>query len=139
VVVAAALLLAAGGEVRAQSPDRVQVELVVSRISKRPGEIDPRASRIHAELSQEFRYESLKVVKSVRLNLGIDEVGGLALPNGKQVRVKPLLVDAKGVLLAVDVEGTLQTDLRVKSDQLVIIGAQRHKKDKLVISLELHF
>ncbi len=134
-----ALLLAAGGELRAQSSDQVQVQLVVSRISKRPGEIDPRASRIHAKLSQEFRYESLKVVKSVRLNLGIDEVGGLVLPNGKRVRVKPLLVDAKGALLAVDVEGALQTDLRVKSDQLVIIGAQRHQKDKLVISLEPHF
>ena len=42
-------------------------------------------------------------------------------------------------LVAVDVRGLLKTDLRMKSDHLVVIGAESYEGGKLVVSLELHF
>jgi len=39
----------------------------------------------------------------------------------------------------VDLEGTLQGDLRVKNGHQVVIGAQRVADGKLVISLEPRF
>ena len=125
------------GAVRAAGP--IQIEIVVSQISNQPGEIDERAKKLHRKLRREFRYQSLKVVQSKTFEIDVDEVASLELPNGRVVRVKPLLVDERGALLAVEVEGTLQTDLRVKSNHLVVIGAQRHGDGKLVISLQPHF
>lgn len=116
----------------------IRIELMVSRLSKEPGGIDPRAAKLHAQLAKEFRYESLEVVKVVELRLAVNEVGSMKLPTGKKVKVRPLLVDDRGVLLAVEVEGSVQTDLRVQSDHLVIIGTERHDRGKLVISLEPH-
>lgn len=123
----------------ATAADRVQIHLAVTRLSDGPGGIDPDAAKLHKKLKKDYRYESLKVVRSADLDLAIDEVGGLDMPGGKRVQVKPLLIDKKGVLLSVDVEGSIKTDLRVKSDHLVIIGAERHEKGKMVISLEPHF
>jgi len=114
------------------------MDLMVTRMSREAGQIDPRAARLDKQLAKEFRYGSLEVVKSVSLDLAVDEVGGMELPTGKRVRVRPLLVDERGVLLAVEVEGSVQTDLRVRSDQLVIIGTERSEGGKLVISLEAH-
>jgi hypothetical protein len=132
--VAAAVFLA--GAAAAAGP--VRIELMVSRLSKQPGAIDPRAAELHEQLKSEFRYQSLDVVKVVELELAVGEVGSMTLPTGKQVKVRPMLVDDRGVLLAVEVEGSVQTDLRVQSDHLVIIGTERHDKGKLVISLEPH-
>ena len=76
------------------------------------------------------------MLDSKSLSLALDEVGSLALPNGKRLRVRPLDVSDNGVLLAVGVEGVVKTDLRVPSGHLVAIGAGRHREGKLIISLE---
>ena len=136
-VVVAALLMVS--DARGEPPQQIELEIVVSQISEEAGSIDPRAERLHRELSKQWRYKSLRVLETRRMKLAIDEVGGLELPTGRKVRVKPLLVDERGALLAVDLEGTLQTDMRVKNGHLVIIGADRYEKGKLVISLEAHF
>ncbi len=137
----AGLLLAAAlsGSAVAQSGGPIQIELMATLLSKDPGGIDPRAEKLDRELKGEFKYQSLKVLKSKELTLGLDEVGRMSLPNGKRLEVRPMLVDAKGALLAVEVEGSVQTDLRVKSDHLVIIGTERHEKGKLVLSLVPRF
>ncbi len=136
-VVVAALLMVA--DARGEPPQQIELEIVVSQISEEAGSIDPRAERLHRELSKQWRYQSLRVLETRRMKLAIDEVGGLELPTGRKIRVKPLLVDERGALLAVDLEGTLQTDMRVKNGHLVIIGADRYEQGKLVISLEAHF
>ncbi len=136
-VVVAALLMVA--DARGEPPQQIELEIVVSQISEEAGSIDPRAERLHRELSKQWRYQSLRVLETRRMKLAIDEVGELELPTGRKIRVKPLLVDERGALLAVDLEGTLQTDMRVKNGHLVIIGADRYEQGKLVISLEAHF
>lgn len=120
----------------AAAAERMSVRVMVSRISDSPGQIDPRAGRLHEKLQKEFRYASLEVLESRTLDLGVDDVGTLALPNGKSLKVRPLKLDDSGALLAVDVPGTVRTDLRVRNGHLVVIGAGRHGGGRLVISFE---
>ena len=104
-----------------------------------PGPIEPGAQELHRRLHGQFRYESLRVLERKRVQLGLDEIGGLKLPNGRWVRVRPLSVEGNGVLMAVEVEGALQTDLRMANRKVVVIGAQPYQDGKLVITLEPSF
>jgi hypothetical protein len=118
-----------------QTPAKVELEVTVAQISDGEGPIDPRGQQIHEKLKREYRYGSLKVVESRKLRLGLNEVGQLELPNGKKLQIVPMLLDDRGVLMAVDLEGVLKTDLRVKSGHLVVFGAHRHGSDKLVVAV----
>ena len=114
----------------------VRLQVMISHLSQEPGKIDARAQRLDRILRPNFRYRSLKVIESRRFSLRYHEVGSLRLPTGRRVRVRPLSIDKRGVLMAVDVEGTLKTDLRVRNRHPVVIGAQRYRDGKLVITLE---
>ena len=111
--------------------------VMVVQTSNEPGSIDPLASRLHAELRDQFRYESLRVVASRELRLDLNQSGGLTLPNGRELRVTPMLIDDKGALLAVDLRGLVQTDLRLAPGRLVVIGAEAYEGGRLVVTLEL--
>ena len=135
-LVSALALGGLAGVAHAQSPPTpIRFDVTVSQISEAPGPIDPRAAQLDERLRREFRYESLKVLEERRMELGIDDVAGIDLPNGKRLQLKPLLVDANGVLLSVDLQGTMRGDLRVKNGHVVVIGAERFGDGKLVISL----
>ena len=138
-VLLALVLWLAAGAAGAQEKPRIDVDLMVSHISDAAGGVDARGEALHAKLQREFRYESLRVLESRSLQLGLDEVGTVNLPNGKRARIRPLQLGENGVLLAVDVEGSVQTDLRVRNGHLVVIGAERYQDGKLVISLEPHW
>lgn len=120
----------------AQTVRRVGLDLTVSHASPNPGPVDPEASKIHDQLQREFRYESLRVIERRRLNLRTGEIGGLELPSGKRVRVRPLHMGAGGVLLAIDIENTLHTDLRVTDRQPVVIGVDRYGDGKVILTLQ---
>jgi hypothetical protein len=130
-----ALVLAAGSAL-AQAPASLRVEVLVCQAAEAAGGIDAACEKLHASIGKEFRYGSLTRLQSQGLSLALDQVGEVTLPNGKSLRVRPLQADERSALLAVDVEGVVQTDLRVRNGQLVVIGAQRHRDGKLVIALE---
>jgi hypothetical protein len=141
-LLSAALVLAGSAAVaRAEGPpvDAIRFVVMVSHISDEPGPIDARAARLDAELRDQFRYQSLRVVETRTLDLALDQAGSVALPGGNTLSLKPLLRDARGALLAVDLPGVIQVDMRVRSGQLVVLGAQRYQDGKLVISLEPSF
>ena len=135
----AALWLLCAAAAWAQPPRRVAVEVTVSHALDAKGAIDPRGSELNAFLKPQFRYGSLKVLEVERLDLALDEVGTLELPNGRKFRVRPLDIGPEGVLLSVSVQGTLWTDMRVRNGHLVVIGAERYEAGKLVIGVEPHF
>lgn len=140
----AALALAAPAPASAQSAQApaegvIRLEVMVSQISDEPGPIDARASRLDAQLRQQFRYQSLRVVDTQTLDLALDQTGSVSLPGGTTLRLKPIVRDARGALVAVDLPGVIQMDMRVRSGQLVVLGAQRYGDGKLVISLEPRF
>ncbi len=115
---------------------RVGLHLMVSHASVQPGPVDPAAARLHESLRNEFRYESLRVIERRRLSLRAGEIGGLELPSGKRVRVRPLHLGPGGVLLAVDIENTLHTDMRLPDRRPVVIGVDRYRGGKLILTVE---
>ena len=125
----------------ALAADPIRFDVVVAKVSTLGGDvvIDPGGAALHRALVEQFKYDRLEVVATTSFTLGIDEVGRTNLPNGRELLVKPLLVDAAGALVAVDVRGLLKTDLRMKNDHLVVIGAERFEGGKLIVSLEPHF
>jgi hypothetical protein len=123
----------------AQQPRSIDVDVMVSQISQEPGPVDPRARRLDAQLRGEFRYESLRVLQQQRLTLALNELGRLSLPNGSKLQLRPLSLSDRGVLMAVAVEGAVQSDMQIPNGHLVAIGAGQFEGGKLVISLEPHF
>ena len=74
-----------------------------------------------------------------KLTLALNELATVALPDGNELKLRPLSLSDRGVLVAVAVEGSVQSDLQIPNGHLVAIGAGRHEGGKLVISLEPHF
>lgn len=134
--VGAALWLVVAFAPSASGGESIAVEVMVSRISDASCQTDARAERLDRKLRSQFRYECIEVLEEERLELGMDQVGAISLPTGKHLRIRLLDRSEKGVLLAVEVEGVVNTDLRVRSGHLVAIGGGRHEGGKLVISLE---
>jgi hypothetical protein len=120
----------------AQAVRRIGLDLTVSHASERPGPIDPAATELDRRLREDFRYGSLRVLQRRRLDLGAGEIGGLDLPTGKRVRIRPLHLGEGGALLAVDIDGTLHTDLRVRDEKPVVIGVDRFEDGRLILTLE---
>lgn len=133
---AAGLLLAVGAAPAVAQTSRIDVQVLVCHASADAGAVDAACRKLHGSIGREFRYESLRRLQERSLSLGLDQVGSLALPNGKRLRVRPLQIGAESALLAVDVEGSVKTDVRVRQGKSVVIGAERYENGKLVISLE---
>jgi len=115
---------------------RIPVEVLVAHLSSEGSGVDPSAERLDRKLRGQFKYSSLKVLQKRRLDLAIDEVGTLDLPNGKAARVRPISKTDTGVLIAVDVEGAAKMDVRAKSGHLIVIRAGAYEGGNLVLSLE---
>ena len=135
----AAVLLVSAALASAEPPRRIAIDVTVSHALDAKGAIDPRGLELDAHLKQQFRYGGLRVLQVERLDLALDEVGTLHLPNGRKLRVRPLDIGPEGALLAVSVQGTLWTDMRVRNGHLVVIGAERYQTGKLVIGLKPSF
>ncbi len=133
----AALLLGLASGSAAQQ--KVGFHLMVSHVSHEAGSIDPRAKALHEVLQREIRYESLKVLDDKVLSLALNDIGSMKLPTGGQVRLRPMDLGDDGVLVAVEVEGSTQADLRVPNRRIVVIGGQPYQGGRLVISLEPRF
>lgn len=134
-----ALCLLAAAPAVAQEARRVSLDILVTHVSQSPGPIDPSAAELHRQLREDFRYESLRVLEHRSLQLALDEIGQMKLPNGRWVRVRPLNVTGNRLLMAVEVEGAVQTDLRMRNHRKVSIGSHRYKDGTLVITFEPSF
>jgi len=133
-VTATAALLA--GSAAAQELQRVGLSLTVSHASQQPGPIDPGAAEVHRRLHDEFRYESIRVLDRRHLDLHLQEIGGVDLPTGRRVQLRPLSLSPTGVLISVEIPGMLQTDVRVSNRKQVVIGVDRYEDGKLILTLQ---
>ena len=105
-------------------------------VPPRVKEIDERVRRLDATLRKQFRYDEIELVERHRMVLSMDEVGSVKLPNGRHFRARPVDVNERGVLMAVELDESVQMDVRAPNRHLVVIGAQPYKDGKLVISIE---
>lgn len=126
----------APASVFAQVGESVGLSLTVSHASTKPGPIDPNAAEVHRQLRHLFRYESLRVIEERHMELRMQQLGGIDLPTGKRVEVRPLSCTPSGVLIAVEIPGTLQTDLRVPNHKPVVIGVERYQDGTLILTLQ---
>ncbi len=123
----------------AQHASLVRLEIMVTHASSTPGPVDPGAAALHRQLREDFRYESLRILQLETLRLRVDEIGKMKLPNGHWVRVRPLSQAGDRLLMAVEVEGSLATDLRLRNHRRVSIGSHRYKDGTLVITFKPDF
>ena len=133
-IVFGALLV--GGPAWSQAERSFSVKVTVAEISDAAGKIDARAERLDRNLREKFKYNSLRVIQERRLNLALDEVGSVELPNGRMFRVQPLNVGDRGLLMAVGWEGEVMMDMRAPSNHLLVIGGPSHGDGQLVVSIE---
>ena len=130
--------LTAVGSVRAQNPgaDRVPVNVIVVHTSESEGGVDPRARDLDEKLKKQLRYKSMRVIQQERVDLEMNQVGTVDLPDGRKVRMRPLHKGAKGVLMAVDVQGAVKLDARAPNHHKVVIGAGEYEDGNLAVSIE---
>ena len=134
------ICLAAGAagedEGSAAKDDRVPVNVMVVHTSDGEGGIDPRARELDRKLKSQLRYRSMRVLREERFDLRVDQIGTFELPDGREVRMRPLHKGRKGVLMAVDVEGAVKLDARAANHHKVVIGAGAYRDGNLAISIE---
>lgn len=131
-----ALLAAPAGAEPEAEVLRIPVNVLVTYLSNDGSGVDPSARRLDEKLRGQFKYDSLKVLEQRRLDLEIDAVGQVDLPNGRAARLSAIHQGDSGVLMAVDVEGAAKMDARVQNGHLLVIRAGRYKDGDLVLSLE---
>ena len=125
--------LASAGE---QKCKRVPMNVLVTQMSNQGSGVDADAERLDGKLRPQFKYKSLKVIEKRRIDLDVDQVGKIDLPNGRAARVQPIHRGDDGVLMAVDVEDAAKIDARVKNHNLLVIRAGKYDDGDLVLSLE---
>ena len=126
-------------EAREEPVNHVPIVLMVSHVTIAPGPVDPSGAHIHDRLNKEFQYQSFRVLERHDMDLRLQEIGLLVLPTGKRVELRPLAVSPSGVLISVDIPGTLQTDVRVPNRKQVVIGVDRYQDGKLLLTLEPNY
>lgn len=124
----------------AQSADRAapsfDLKVIVANLTNAHDKIDEGARRLDKELKSQFRYEGIRVLDSVDVKLSGDEVWDLKLPSRRRLRIRPLVVEKDSALISVEISGLVQSDLKVKAGQLVIIGAEKFGDGRLVIAID---
>ena len=78
----------------------------------------------------------MRVLQEERVDLEMNQVGTVQLPDGRKVRMRPMHKGAKGVLMAVDVQGAVKLDARARNHHKVVIGAGEYEDGNLAVSIE---
>lgn len=114
----------------------VGFRVMVGHLSQEPGPVDPEFEALDRILTKEFRYQSLRLLAIRQMMLQLEEVGALRLPTGKIVQIRPMHLNQRGVLVAVDIEGGGQLDLRVPNQRPVVLGTESYDGGKLFFTLQ---
>src|SRR5262245_841161 len=116
--------------------NRVPVNVMVVHTSESEGGVDPRARELDEKLKKQLRYKSMRVLQEERVDLEMNQVGTVQLPDGRKMRMRALHKGAKGVLMAVDVPGAVKFDARARNHHKVVIGAGEFEDGNLAVSIE---
>jgi hypothetical protein len=136
----ASLVLASATYAEDPERRRIPVRVKVTHLSDQAGGVEPNAREIAEALERNhIRYPSAKVVQEQRFELQIGETGTIKLRDGGALHIQPMDLDARGVHMAVDVDGSTgveKTDFRVGDDKLVVIDGGPVGDGKRVISIQ---
>ena len=133
-------LLAAAAHAEDPERRRIPVQVKITHLSDGDSGVEPNAREIAEALERNhIRYPSAKVVQQQRLDLRLGETGTIKLHDGGTLYIQPMDLDARGVHMAVDVDGSTgveKTDFRVGDDKIVVIDGGYVGDDKRVISIQ---
>jgi hypothetical protein len=113
----------------------VTVQVIVSHASQEKGPMEqPKL------LPPGFDFQSHKVLQRETLRLGLGQEGGLTLPNGKDVKLRPESIQNDQLMMHVEVQGATRSDLRMRNGKRVTIRhPQRYENGNLLVHLEARF
>ena len=135
--IVAGLALLPVGLASAQETPEVRVRLTLIRASTSPGPIDPAAEVLYQRLQkQQFRYQSLRVIKKHRLRMAMREERRVVLPTGGSLRLRPLERRPKGLMIKLAIEGRLDTRIMLRPEKHVVIGAGPIEGGQLIVQIE---
>ena len=114
----------------------VSVGVMVIHASQSPGPVDPEAERVRVILSRDFRFQSWRVMQRNRMRVPMKETRRVELPSGRSMKVCPLQIESKGLLMSVEMNGQLDTQVVLPRRKPFVIGAGGYQDGKLIIAIE---
>lgn len=135
----AAALLWAGAAAADDAPAEAEewpLNVIILHTSQGEGGVEPRAQKYDDALGRSIRYKSLRVLGEERVKLHADEVGTIPLPNGRSLRVQPVHKGKQGLLMGIDVEGSVKLDARARRGHRVVVDGGPYEDGNLAVSIE---
>ena len=115
----------------------IPIRLTVAHVSTGEGGVDPRARKLREMLErQHIRYPSIRVLQERVVKLRVGELGRFPLPQAGQLNIRLMHLDASGLLMALDVEGGMKTDVRLRDDHMMVLDAGPLGDGKRVIAIQ---
>ena len=115
----------------------IPVRLTIAHVSTGEGGVDPRARKLQEMLErQQIRYPSIRVLAERVVKLRVGELGRFPLPKSGQLTIRLMHLDASGLLMALDVEGGMKTDVRLRDDHMMVLDAGPLGDGKRVVAIE---
>ena len=136
-------VFASGGQAVAQD-DRtaaagapVAFEVNVCLASQPEGEVDPECRSMQSQLP--VRFGTLKLQQRRTVNSRFGEQGGIDLPTGSTVEIRPISIVESQLHMQLEMPGVMNTRLRLQSGRSVIVAGERHASGYLIIEVKPTF
>ena len=134
----AALLILVAAPVHAEDEEKVRVRGKVTEVSDEGDGVEPGAEDLIRALGkQNIRYESARVVREVKVELAPGDSKSVKIGNGRKAHLQLMQADEKGALVALDVEGGVKADVKLRRGKRpFVVDAGKVGDAKRVISIE---
>ena len=115
----------------------IPIRLTIAHVSTGAGGVDPRARELREMLErQHIRYPSIRVLEERVVKLRVGEMDSFPIPESSTLKVRLMHLDASGLLMALDVEGGMKTDVRLRDDHMMVLDAGPLGDGKRVIAIQ---
>jgi hypothetical protein len=133
------LALCGAGAHAEDEVQKVPLRVKVTHLSDSEADgVDPKARKlVNALRDQHISYSSAKVVREITVDLAPGDVKTVKIGNGRKAHLQLMQADEDGALVAVDVEGGVKVDAKVRRGRRpLVLDAGKVGDGKRVISIE---
>jgi hypothetical protein len=132
------LALCAAGAQAEEEVQKVPLRVKVTHLSDSKDGVDPKARKlVNALKDQHISYPSAKVVREITVELAPGDVKTVKIGNGRKAHLQLMQADEDAALVAVDVEGGVKVDAKVRRGRRpLVLDAGKVGDGKRVLSIE---
>lgn len=95
--------------------EKIRIGVTVTHVSDADDGVDPKARPLLDALEDnKIRYKSATVVREVDFDLAPGDGGSVEIDGARKAHLQLMQVDARGALVAVDVDGGVKVDAKVR-------------------------